>query len=101
MQEASALGLSVPQDRSIVGFDGIDAASWTPPLTTVARPIDEIARTAVEALRGQGERPSERRPSYASRPRLRVVGTTASPASPAKTSSKSSNGSNATPREER
>ena len=87
LQEASALGLRVPQDLSIVGFDGIDAASWTNPvLTTVEQPIDEIARTAVEALSQQVERPSERQPSYVFRPRLRIGGTTASPSSAAATS---------------
>src|SRR4029078_4254576 len=51
MQEAGAQRLGVPEDLSIVGFDGIDAATWSnPPLTTVEQPIDEIARTAVEAL---------------------------------------------------
>ena len=85
--EASAFGLKVPQDLSIVGFDGIDAASWTnPPLTTVEQPIDEIARTAVEALRSQVERPFERQPSYVFRPRLRLGGTTAPPASASATS---------------
>ena len=78
MQEAAAQGLRVPEDLSIVGFDGIDAASWTqPPLTTIEQPIDEIARTAVAALRAQIERPGERQPSYVFRPRLRVGGTTA------------------------
>ena len=65
MQEAAAQGLRVPDDLSIVGFDGIDAGTWTnPPLTTVEQPIDEIARTAVEALWGQVARPAERQPSY-------------------------------------
>ena len=80
MQEASALGLWVPQDLSIVGFDGIAASTWTnPPLTTVEQPIDEIAKTAVDALRDQVERPGERLPSYVFRPRLRVAGTSAPP----------------------
>ncbi len=77
MQEAAVHGLRVPDDLSIVGFDGIDAATWTnPPLTTVEQPIDEIARTAVEALWGQVARPTERQPSYVFRPRLRPGGTT-------------------------
>jgi len=80
LQEAAVLGLKVPRDVSIVGFDGIDAATWTePPLTTVEQPIEEIARTAVAALRTQVERPAERQPSYVFRPRLRVGGTTAPP----------------------
>src|SRR4029450_954007 len=62
MQEALAQGLWVPKDLSIVGFDGIAAAAWTnPPLTTVEQPFDESARTAVEALRNQGETPAGRR----------------------------------------
>ncbi|HLF68824.1 MAG TPA: LacI family DNA-binding transcriptional regulator [Gaiellaceae bacterium] len=80
LQEAIALGLRVPEDVSIVGFDGIDAASWTqPPLTTVEQPIGEIARTAVSALLAQVERPVEPQPSYVFRPRLRVGGTTGPP----------------------
>ena len=87
MQEADAQGLRVPDDLSIVGFDGIDAVSWSnPPLTTVEQPIDEIARTAVEALWGQVERLDERQPSYVFRPRLRPGGTTASPSSARATS---------------
>jgi len=87
MQEADAQGLGVPEDLSIVGFDGIDAASWTnPPLTTVEQPIDEIARTAVEALWGQVARPTERQPSYVFRPRLRPGGTTGAPSSARMTS---------------
>src|SRR5688572_7000676 len=87
LQDTSAPGLRGPRDPPIVGFAGIDAASWTtPPLTTVDQPIDEIARTAVEALRGQVERPSERHPSYVFRPRLRLGGTTAPPSSAAATS---------------
>ena len=87
MQEAAVHGLRVPDDLSIVGFDGIDAATWTnPPLTTVEQPIDEIARTAVEALWGQVARPTERQPSYVFRPRLRPGGTTAAPPSASLTS---------------
>lgn len=87
LQEAAAHGLRVPEDLSIVGFDGIAAASWTnPPLTTVEQPIDEIARTAVDALHDHIERPLERRPSYVFRPRLRVAGTSAPPASARSTS---------------
>lgn len=87
MQGAVSAGLRVPDDLSVVGFDGIDAATWTqPPLTTVEQPIDEIARTAVADLRAQVERPVERQPSYVFRPRLRVGGTTAPPSSARSTS---------------
>ncbi len=80
MQEASARGLSVPEDLSIVGFDGIEAASWTQPvLTTVEQPIDEIAETAVEALRALVADPGQTLPTYVFRPRLRVGGTSGPP----------------------
>jgi DNA-binding LacI/PurR family transcriptional regulator len=80
MQEAFALGLAVPRDLSVVGFDGIDAGTWTqPPLTTVEQPIGEIAETAIAALQHQIEAPEQTRPSYVFRPRLRSGGTTAPP----------------------
>jgi DNA-binding LacI/PurR family transcriptional regulator len=81
LQEAAARGLRVPGDLSVVGFDGIDAAAWTsPPLTTVEQPIDEIAETAVNALRSLIDDPRKPLPDYSFRPRLRVRASTASPA---------------------
>jgi LacI family transcriptional regulator/LacI family repressor for deo operon, udp, cdd, tsx, nupC, and nupG len=45
------LGISVPQDLSIVGFDGIALGSYvTPPLTTVRQPMLEIGRSAMQML---------------------------------------------------
>lgn len=82
LQEARALGLDVPRDLSIVGFDGIDAARWTfPPLTTVEQPIDEIAETTIAALEALMETPQAILPRYLFRPRLREGGTAVSPAS--------------------
>ena len=47
----SARKLKVPDDISIVGFDGVpEAAVSEPPLTTVAQPIAEIGRLAVKAI---------------------------------------------------
>jgi LacI family transcriptional regulator len=44
-------GLQVPENISLVGFDNIELASYTnPPLTTVAQPIHEAGRTAVNFL---------------------------------------------------
>ena len=44
-------GLRVPEDISIVGFDDIPfSASTSPPLTTIALPMIEIARAAFNAL---------------------------------------------------
>ena len=44
-------GLTVPGNVSVVGFDGVpEAALSMPPLTTVAQPIAEIGRRAVETI---------------------------------------------------
>ena len=45
------LGKSVPEDISVVGFDGIDLCRFTiPRLTTVEQPVEEIARRSVNLL---------------------------------------------------
>jgi LacI family transcriptional regulator/LacI family repressor for deo operon, udp, cdd, tsx, nupC, and nupG len=41
---------SVPQDLSLVGFDGIASRYVTPPLTTVCQPMLEIGRSAMQML---------------------------------------------------
>jgi DNA-binding LacI/PurR family transcriptional regulator len=46
-------GLTVPADISVVGFDDIVLASLVdPPLTTVHQPLAEMARFAVDVIRG-------------------------------------------------
>ncbi|HEV7298415.1 MAG TPA: substrate-binding domain-containing protein [Tepidisphaeraceae bacterium] len=51
LRAAQSLGLRVPQDLSIVGFDGTDAALLaTPALTTVHAPVREIGRQAIRQL---------------------------------------------------
>jgi GntR family transcriptional regulator, arabinose operon transcriptional repressor len=55
---AASVGLRIPQDLSIIGFDNLDLASHlNPPLTTVAQPFLEIGRQAAQILvsRLQGE----------------------------------------------
>jgi DNA-binding LacI/PurR family transcriptional regulator len=78
--EAASRGLAVPDDLSVIGFDGIEATAWTQPaLTTVEQPIAEIARTAVEALKTLIDEPDQALPDYVFRPRLRVRASTAPP----------------------
>jgi len=51
LQAAGALGLRVPRDLSVTGFDDIDLAGATDPmLTTVRQPLTEMGRMAVSLL---------------------------------------------------
>jgi DNA-binding LacI/PurR family transcriptional regulator len=51
LRAADKLGLSVPKDMAIAGFDNIPlAAYWTPPLTTVLQPIREQGKIAAQML---------------------------------------------------
>jgi LacI family transcriptional regulator len=56
VQAAAALGLRVPADISIVGFDDtVEACVAVPPLTSVRQPLAELGRTAVSLLLRQLE----------------------------------------------
>jgi LacI family transcriptional regulator len=51
VRTAGQMGLRVPQDISVAGFDDSAAAAlYNPPLTTVAQPFEEMGRVAVRAL---------------------------------------------------
>src|SRR5690242_20787230 len=51
MREAYDLGIKVPHDLSVVGFDDIRFSEFiTPPLTTVRMSQTELARIAFQAL---------------------------------------------------
>ncbi|OQA59417.1 MAG: HTH-type transcriptional regulator DegA [Candidatus Atribacteria bacterium ADurb.Bin276] len=51
IQIAKEKGLSLPEDISIVGLDNIPLSEvFSPPLTTVAQPFDEMAKEGVNLL---------------------------------------------------
>lgn len=51
LRAAAEVGLRVPQDLSVVGFDDVPQASTTtPPLTTVSQPLAELGSHAVQML---------------------------------------------------
>jgi DNA-binding LacI/PurR family transcriptional regulator len=51
MRKLCLEGLSVPDDMSVIGFDDIEvAAQIIPPLTTIAAPVDRIAKHAFSML---------------------------------------------------
>jgi DNA-binding LacI/PurR family transcriptional regulator len=81
MLEAHERGIRVPEQLSIVGFDGIEATTWTrPELTTVEQPIVRIADAAVQALRQLiGDADARPASSYFA-PTLKVRKSTAPPA---------------------
>jgi LacI family transcriptional regulator len=79
---AHAAGVVVPDDLSVVGFDGIAfGADVTPSLTTISQPTARVARTAVELLLAQlqGDQPDHHHVELAVS--LTVRGTTAAAAS--------------------
>ncbi|MGV9319380.1 LacI family DNA-binding transcriptional regulator [Streptomyces sp. NPDC003660] len=64
-EAARELGLRVPEDVSVVGFDDLPVARWVgPPLTTVRQPLTEMAEAAarlvLELGRGERERTATR-----------------------------------------
>jgi LacI family transcriptional regulator len=51
IQAAAELGLDVPGDLSVVGFDNIpESALSAPPLTTVSQPVRQMGQQSVELL---------------------------------------------------
>jgi LacI family transcriptional regulator len=60
LQAASRLGLSVPAELSVVGFDDAPGAQFsTPQLTTVRQPVAEMAETAARMLIGIAQAKSD------------------------------------------
>jgi DNA-binding LacI/PurR family transcriptional regulator len=51
IRDLRRMGLRVPQDVSVAGFDGVRVGEWmSPVLSTVVQPNADIGRTAVELL---------------------------------------------------
>ncbi|MDR7382877.1 LacI family DNA-binding transcriptional regulator [Promicromonospora iranensis] len=51
LRAAHQLGLRVPEDLSVVGYDDLPLASWVgPPLTTVRQPLAEMGAAATQIL---------------------------------------------------
>jgi DNA-binding LacI/PurR family transcriptional regulator len=79
-----ALGIRVPEDISLVGFDDIlYAAMCAPPLTTVAMPMEAAGRAAVDLLlrrRGEGPPSADDQIHHKLATALVVRATTAAPA---------------------
>ncbi len=50
-EAARELGLRIPEDLSVVGFDDLPVARWVgPPLTTVRQPLTEMAEAAARLV---------------------------------------------------
>ncbi|MGZ3639936.1 MAG: LacI family DNA-binding transcriptional regulator [Ktedonobacterales bacterium] len=69
LDAARQLGLTVPGDVSVVGFDdSAPATHSTPPLTTIHQPIAEkgllAGRLLIARLRGEGASPSQTLPTH-------------------------------------
>ena len=67
---AAGLGLAVPDDLSVVGFDNlVESALAEPPLTTVEQPVREMGRAAVAMLVDliEGRPPADLHPTLGTR----------------------------------
>ncbi|GAA3138551.1 LacI family DNA-binding transcriptional regulator [Planomonospora alba] len=80
VRAARRLGLSVPEDVSVVGFDDSAFMNCTnPPLTTVRQPIEALGRTAVTLLVNQIDGTVTPAEELLFEPELVVRGSTAPP----------------------
>ncbi len=51
MRAVHDLGLRIPRDVAVIGLDNVEMSQWIePPLTTVAQPLYDIGRRAVEKV---------------------------------------------------
>lgn len=79
MQAARKEGLRIPEDLSVVGFDGTVMAEVAhPPLTTIAQPMRDMGQAAAKLLLETLSNGGESR-RVVMQPELRIGGTTARP----------------------
>ncbi len=79
-EAARELGVRIPEDLSVVGYDDLPVARWVgPPLTTVRQPLTEMAEeaTRMALVLARGGRPANLRLDLATD--LVVRGSTAAP----------------------
>lgn len=79
-EAARQLGLRIPEDLSVVGFDDLPLTRWIgPPLTTVRQPLTEMAETAARLVLdlSRGQQPATTRVDLATN--LVVRSSTAAP----------------------
>lgn len=91
IREAFELGMKVPQDLSVIGFDDIRMAEFMiPPLTTIQMSQSELARLAFEALLKEVKRetPAPEGTEYVLKTRLVLRSSTIFPPSHAKDKAK-------------
>ncbi|MEU6857510.1 substrate-binding domain-containing protein [Glycomyces sp. NPDC046736] len=82
-QAAAEVGLRVPEDLSVVGYDDLPAAEWCiPPLTTVRQPLREMAAAAADMLLALARSEPLPRQRVELATELIVRGSTAPPAFP-------------------
>lgn len=79
IQEAKEIGLKVPEDLSVIGYDNtILSTIIVPPLTTIAQPIDDIGRRVVDVILDEIKGNAQINERILFNPELIVRGTTAS-----------------------
>lgn len=81
MTAARAVGLRIPEDISVVGFDDVDlAAHVDPPLTTVHQPVRQKGADAVRLLIAEIEQRVASRPEHLRLPTRLTVRSSTGPA---------------------
>jgi LacI family transcriptional regulator len=67
------LGLRIPEDVAVAGFDDFEVADMLqPPLTVVNQPVEQMGKTAAEVLFSQLKMNAEDRPEIGSKTVLKV-----------------------------